>query len=175
MGTSAIDATAKGASSNSYVTLAQADQYHDDRVASGTTWGDSSENSKTRAILWATELLESLYDWNGAVTTTTQKLAWPRSGLWNRNGYALDDETLPEPIRDATAEFARQLLVSRRADDNPTEAESLAELKAGSITLTFSDSGTYNKIVPDAVYHLIPEMWGKPRGRRMGTVAAVRA
>jgi hypothetical protein len=173
MGTAAIDATAKGASSNSYVTLAQADQYHDNRVASSTTWGDSSENNKIRAILWATELLESLYDWNGAVTITTQKLAWPRSGLWNRNGYALDEDTLPEPIRDATAEFARQLLVSRRADDNPTEAESLTNLKAGSISLTFDDP--YNKIIPDVVYHLIPEMWGTPRGRLRGTLQAMRA
>lgn len=175
MGTSAIDATAKGATSNSYATLAQADQYHDNRVASGTTWGGSSENEKIRALLWATELMESLWDWNGAVTNTTQVLAWPRSGLWDRNNNALDEDTLPQPVIDAQSEFARQLLVSRRADDNPTEQESLEELKAGPITLKFSESGTYNKIVPDAVFHLIPEDWGTPRGRKMSTLGAVRA
>jgi len=175
MGTATLVATAKGASSNTYATLAQADQYHDNRVASGTTWSGSSDNEKTRALLWATELMESLWDWNGGVTTTTQVLAWPRSGLWNRNGYALDPDTMPQEIIDAQSEFARQLLVSRRADDNPTEQESLEELKAGPITLKFSGSGTYNKIVPDAVYHLIPQDWGKPRGRKMSTLAAVRA
>jgi hypothetical protein len=119
--------------------------------------------------------MESLWDWYGAVTNTTQVLAWPRSGLWDRNNNALDEDTLPQPVINAQSEFARQLLVSRRADDNPTEQESLEELKAGPITLKFSGSGTYNKIVPDAVFHLIPEDWGTPRGRKMSTLGAVRA
>lgn len=175
MGTATLVATAKGASSNTYATLAQADQYHDNRVASGTTWSGSSDNEKTRALLWATSLLEALYDWNGAVTNTTQVLAWPRSGLWDRNNNALDADTIPQPLINAQSEFARQLLVSRRADDNPTEAESLSELKAGPITLKFDDSGTYNKIIPDAVFHLIPYDWGTPRGRKRSTIGAVRA
>ena len=81
MGTSTLVATAGASNANSYVTLANADQYHDDRPAVGTTWADASENNKIRALLWATMLLDDHYDWEGAVETETQKLNWPRNGL----------------------------------------------------------------------------------------------
>ena len=173
MGTSTLVATAGAANANSYVTLAVADQYHDDRPAAGTTWADASDNNKTRALLWATMLLDDHYDWEGAVETETQKLNWPRNGLSTVNGYNLDSDTIPDEIADATSEYARQLLVADRAGDSEVETQGLTDLKVGSIALAFKDN-VFAKNVPDAVVWLIPRHWGRVRGTS-GTRTLVRA
>jgi len=176
MGTSTLVATAKSTTANSYCTLAEADQYQDDRPAVSTTWADASENNKIRALLWATQLMESLFDWNGYASTTTQALGWPRQGLLERIDVALDSDTVPQEVKDAQSEYARQLLVTNRAQDNDLEAQSISSIKAGSVALVFDSSAAYNKVVPDAVYLLIPQDWfSSVRGRLTGTRILERA
>lgn len=165
MGTSTLVATAKSASANSYCTLAEADQYQDNRPAVSTTWADASENNKIRALLWATKLMESLFTWTAYATTTTQALGWPRTGLLERIDVVLDSDTVPSEVKDAEAEFARQLLVSNRGQDNEIESQGIAAIKAGSVFLQFTAS-QYNKVVPDVVAMMIPSDWySSVRGR----------
>jgi len=176
MGTSAIVATAKSSSANSYCTLAEADQYQDDRPAVSTTWADASENNKIRSLLWATKLMEALFTWNGYASTTTQALGWPRMGLLERIDVSLDSDTVPQEVRNAQSEFARQLLVTNRAQDSDIESDSIKSIKAGSISLVFDSDAAYNKVVPDAVYLLIPQDWfSSVRGRLTGTRMLERA
>ena len=175
MGTSTLVATAKSETANSYCTLAEADQYHDDRPAVSTTWADASENNKIRALLWATKLMESLFTWNAYATTTTQALGWPRTGLLDRIDATLDSDTIPEEVKNAEAEFARQLLVANRGQDNEIEAQGISSIKAGSVFLQFTAS-QYNKVVPDVVYLMIPSSWfSSVRGRISPSRSAVRA
>lgn len=176
MGTATIIATAKSATANSFCTLAEADQYQDNRPAVSTTWADASENNKIRALLWATNLMESLFDWSAYATTTTQKLGWPRTGLLERIDVSLDSDTVPQEVKNAQSEYARQLLVSNRAQDSDIESESIKSIKAGSISLVFDSDAAYNKVVPDAVYFLIPPEWfTSVRGRLAGTRSLERA
>ena len=176
MGTSTLVATAKSTTANSYCTLAEADQYHDDRPAVSTTWADASENNKIRALLWATKLMEALFDWNGYASTTTQALGWPRMGLLERIDVDLDSDTVPQEVKSAESEYARQLLVTNRAQDNDIEAQSIKSIKAGSVALEFDTSASYNKVVPDAVYLEIPQDWfSSVRGRLTGTRILERA
>jgi len=176
MGTSTLVATAKSTTANSYCTLVEADQYQDNRPAVSTTWADASENNKIRALLWATKLMESLFDWNGYASTTTQALGWPRMGLLERIDVVLDSDTVPQAVKDAQSEYARQLLVSNRAQDNDIESQSISSIKAGSVALVFNSSAAYNKVVPDAVYLLIPRDWfSSVRGRLTGTRILERA
>ena len=176
MGTSTLVATSKSTTANSYCTLAEADQYQDDRPAVSTTWADASENNKIRALLWATKLMESLFDWTGYASTTTQALGWPRMGLLERIDVSLDSDTVPSEIKDAQAEYARQLLVANRAQDNDIESQSISSIKAGSVALQFDSSAAYNKVVPDAVYLMIPQDWfSSVRGRATGTRTLERA
>jgi hypothetical protein len=175
MGTSTLVATAKSATANSYCTLAEADQYHDDRPAVSTTWADASENNKIRALLWATKLMEALFTWNSYATTTTQALGWPRTGLLERIDVVLDSDTVPSEVKNAEAEYARQLLVANRAQDNEIEAQGITSIKAGSVFLQFT-ANQYNKVVPDAVYLMIPGTWfSSVRGRMSATRTLERA
>ena len=175
MGTSTLVATAKSATANSYCTLAEADQYHDNRPAASTTWADASENEKIRALLWSTKLMESLFTWTGYATTTTQAVGWPRTGLLERIDVVLDSDTVPSEVKDAQAEYARQLILANRSEDNDVESQGIASIKAGSVFLQFT-ADQYNKVVPDAVYLMIPQDWfSSVRGRLSSTRSLVRA
>jgi len=174
MATATLVETVGGASANTYATLAEADQYHDNRPDSGTTWDDASNASKNEALLWAAKLLDALWDWNGNVINETQAMLWPRMGLYYRNGYYIPSTVIPDDLKDAQAEFARQLLVEDRAADSDVETQGLESLRAGPVTLDFKASVSA-KVVPDLVANLIPRDWGIPRGRKRGTRRAVRA
>lgn len=165
MPVSALDTTAGGASANAYCTQAFADQYHLDRPAPSVAWSTYSSDQKNSAILWATKLLDALWEWCGWPVSNTQALAWPRSGLMNRNKNAsLSTTAIPNEIQQATAEFARQLLAADRAADSDIETQGIRSITAGPVSLSFKDT-VYAKVVPDAVQSLIPIEWGRIRKR----------
>src|SRR5690349_2139070 len=91
-----IDATAGGAASNSYATLQDAADYHDTHPYS-SVWDDADDDQKTRALITATRMLDDWFEWKGAISTTTQALLWPRSGVL-RPGVAQDE---PDAVRNA--------------------------------------------------------------------------
>lgn len=118
-----LDTTIGGASSNSYVSVAEADSYFDARLNT-EAWTATSDN-KTRALLMAAQRLES-ENWIGSRVTTTQRLAWPRlyvqkvdgSGYGWGYGYAyrcqfgdvyLSTE-IPQRVKDAQCELALSFL-----------------------------------------------------------------
>ena len=86
----------------------------------------------------------------------------------------MPSDIIPEELQEATAEYARQLLASDRAGDSDIETQGITSIKAGPVTLTFKDS-VYAKVVPDAVFNLIPRDWGTIRGRVSGVMELSRA
>ena len=174
MAVSTLVATAGASDANAYCTLAVADQYHEDRPAADTAWSTATVDEKIKAILWATKLLDALYDWTGWVADEDQALLWPRTGMWYRSGYYIDSDVIPLDLQHATAELARQLLAGDRAGDNDVETQGITSLRAGPVALTFKDN-VAAKVVPDAVYHMIPKQWGTPRGRARSVVELMRA
>lgn len=99
----AIDATVAGASANSYLTLAAADNLALEHP-NGDVWDGSLQQEQL--LLTATRLLEQI-DYIGVVSSDTQALKWPRyandSGDLIRN-YAIN--TIPMPIKWAEFEIA---------------------------------------------------------------------
>jgi hypothetical protein len=61
---------------NSYITVAEADDYHNTRFG-GTDWATQSDVDKVRALVGACKLLET-YRWFGEKNNYAQVLAWPR-------------------------------------------------------------------------------------------------
>lgn len=127
---STIVTTAQSASANSYISVADASTYFDDKL-SATAWREASEDDKTRALLQAAARMNDL-NWHGTRTTSTQALAWPRYGVVKRDGvgfgssdnYALASyrsgygiygaawgeffsaSTVPDIVKDAQCELA---------------------------------------------------------------------
>lgn len=165
MAVSTLVTTAGDATSNAYCTLAFANQYHEDRPAAGTTWSAATDVQKNAAILWATKLMDALWEWTGYPTDAIQALLWPRGAMLKRNGWEyVDIHTVPTELQQATAEYARQLLASDRTGDSDIETQGVKGMKVGPVEFQFKDS-VYAKAVPDIVVGLIPPLWGYPRSR----------
>lgn len=156
-------ATSGASNANSYCTVAEADAYHGTHLYA-SAWTAAGVPTKEIALIMATRLLDSLYDWEEFQTTVEQALQWPRLGLLAANQLEfLDEDEIPIELKNATAEFARQLLAADRTADNPVEAQGIRSLTAGPVSLAFKDD-ILPKVVPDAVMNLMPSWWGRLRG-----------
>lgn len=175
MPVSTLITTAGAADANAYCSVAFADQYQLDRPPVGTTWSSATADQKSQAILWATKLMDSLWCWEGYATDAVQVLAWPRQGILQRNEWAyVPFNEIPIELQQATAEYARQLLVSDLMGNSDIETLKIRSMKAGPVAFEFGE-GVVAKVVPDAVFNLIPPSWGYPRSRMRGTRPLVRA
>lgn len=105
-----IIATVGGSTSNSYELQSEADTYFDDRVPLAPAWVVGGAPA-IRAMMMATRIMDSLSNslpmlvpaaqgiaayyriprhWTGAPASVTQRLSWPRVGMFDANGNALD-------------------------------------------------------------------------------------
>ena len=94
--------------SNSYASVAEATAYYDvDRTA--TFWADLTDEQKEEYLQWATRILDAKVKWRGVKRTETQALAWPRTGAYDREGYAIASTVVPKPVKAALFELAKYL------------------------------------------------------------------
>ena len=128
----AIHATLKGANSNSYVTLNEADLYFE-TVPSETDWDDKSDDAKNRALISACRWIDSL-NFYGDRCDDGQALKWPRNN-YTVDGVDLKCETIPDGIKSAQYELARQLandttaMIGNKGTDGTYEQVKLGEIE----------------------------------------------
>jgi hypothetical protein len=175
-----IVATAMSPVANSYTTLAEADTYHES-VLYSSAWDDATDDEKNRALVTATAMLDVWFEWYGEVTTLTQALFWPRRAVlkpgvsdgqvqsavvndWHEPyGHLLDQNVVPDIIKKATAELARNMLIEDRTADSDTQTQGLKSLKAGPVELVFTGGGGA-KPIPDSVM-VMCTLLGRPRNK----------
>lgn len=146
-------------SSNSYVTVAEADAYFDARLHA-SAWTSASTGDKNAALIWATRLIDSNVCFTGSPTSSSQPLAWPRTGMIGRNGGTVASDAIPQQLKDATCEMALLLLAGDPTAASQTAAIGLTGLKAGPVELKFSDSASlYSQTVPDPVLATLVPLW----------------
>ena len=156
-----VIATPGAVNANSYCTVAEADAYHATHLYA-SDWTSASTTTKETALIMATRLLDHHYIWNEWPSTIEQVLQWPRDGVvaFNQRDW-VDVDEIPPQLKNATAEYARQLISEDRTADSSIETQGITALTAGSVSLTFKNS-VAAKVIPDAVNHLIPHWWGYP-------------
>lgn len=92
------------ADAESYVSVAEFKAYADKFGHSYTDYSDALiEQALRRATVW----LDARYRkrFKGIWTTTTQRLEWPRSGVWYRFND-IDPYTIPDQLKNALCEVA---------------------------------------------------------------------
>jgi hypothetical protein len=151
-----IDATAGGASANSYITLAAADAYVDAMISSAdvSAWSTGADDLRNRALTAAAQRLDR-ERFIGARADDTQALQWPRTGVRKPDTYVntyatgfpfrisedyFTDSEIPDQIKRAQVELAVYL-------KNNVEGISLGGLedfknvKIGSLDVTPDKTG----------------------------------
>lgn len=133
-----IDATLKGASANSYVTLAEANTYFE-TVPDSTNWDSKTDDQKNRAIISATRWIDAL-SFYGDRCTEIQALKWPRED-YEVDGIALACTLIPEALKIATYELARALANDTDAITGSTGTTGLYdEVKLGDLQVKYKES-----------------------------------
>lgn len=131
------------AGANSYCSVIDAGTYHSDRGDTGWT---GTDEVKQAALVRATEYLEARCAWStGTKGTEAQGLSWPRIGAYDRHGWSIDDDVVPQVVQDATAYLALQAL-------SETLGAPLGRLKssvkAGSVVVAWAPSAPDAKRYP---------------------------
>lgn len=162
----ALVETPGAANANTYATLAEANVYISSRLNT-TVWDDSTTDQKNAALLQAARLLDSVMCWTGSPTDEdVQALAWPRTGMYNRNGGAIASNVIPQQLKDAQSELARQLQITDLMATNDVSALGITEVKAGPVGVKFNTQSIINGAVastqlllPYAVVNLLVPSW----------------
>jgi hypothetical protein len=161
---------------NSYVTLAEANAYFNDRLDS-EAWFVSTAQC-TKALIAATSMLDQ-QDWEGLASTPDGALSWPRSGFWidssrrARLGFsaytfvtsAETEQSLGRDIRllrKATYELALHLLTNK---DILNGSDSVKSIEAGSLKLTDIRAVS---LIPRRIRKIIADMTKNKRFNSLG-------
>ena len=151
-----IDATVSGASANSYVTEAEADDLVDAMIKNADVmhWGNGNDDTRRRALAYATQRLDR-ERFLGARATDTQALQWPRTGVRKPdtyiNTYAVGfpfrittdyfaDTEIPQQIKEAQATLA-VYLNNNKDGIGLSGLEDYKNVKIGSIDVTPNQYG----------------------------------
>ena len=92
--------------SNSYASVAQGDSYY---TALGSVyWIDATEAEKQQALRRATAFIDDKLRgrWKGQAYDENQSLAWPRSYVYNAEGFLIDWDAVPILLIQSTLEIA---------------------------------------------------------------------
>lgn len=95
--------------SDALISLAWLKSYHDAR---GNDYSAYSDTALEQAIVRATDYLSESFAWQGyklherGYAGGEQALAWPRTGVVDRNGYSVASDEVPSEVQKAAAEIA---------------------------------------------------------------------
>lgn len=140
-----IIATPGAPDANSYVTLEEANAYHQARLHNDE-WQSADDAQKEAAILWATRLLDREM-WAGRRTNELQGLRWPRTGIYDQDDYWIKQDVVPTFLKNATAELAFLLLQSDRSAESGTEG--FNRIKVGPIELDINNTDRVKTVSPE--------------------------
>jgi hypothetical protein len=96
-------------------------------------------------------------NWEGAKTSASQPLEWPRTGVYDKNGDAVSSSTIPQAITDATIE---QALVFVKDAEAATSADggSVKSLTTEETTVVFANvakAKQFNSVVMQLIQQFL--------------------
>lgn len=175
-----LNATPGAAGANSYATRVRAQQYFDMRTPI-LGWDNAADQDVL--LMMATRLIDASLSprrtfmqqlsggrggyyvnrptWTGLrAASNASKLAWTRSGMYDRNGVVIPENVFPEELADATAELAGVLGSKDTTLDNDIVVQGITGIKAGPVSLSFAEgAASLSKPLPESVLDLLVPSW----------------
>lgn len=185
----ALVATPGAFNANSYATAAEGDTYYAARPFNTVWTALSTPQKEAALIFACTQIeaqIKAAYDdetdgvpssatirqlasikdlskcivvWRGAPAGSGQALSWPRSGLKNKNGFALSESEVPQQLKNAQMELARLLTVADRTLENEIFTQGITKIKAGAVELGFNASMDNTTVIPVEVLNMLVPSW----------------
>lgn len=154
---STLDPTVSGAASNTYVTLAEANTYFDDRPHSGV-WTGAIDDNKIRALLLAARIIDQSIEWDpervgSPRSVIGQARFFPRVGTQKFEGdETFEDDELPPFSQDGQCEAALGFLASDRMADVGARGIESVGVGKGAVAVKFDDDASVRRIIVDALW-----------------------
>lgn len=126
---------------NSYVEIADADEYFGTRIDSAN-WFDASDEVKEQALVTATQLIDD-HAWIGSAVSSSQALAWPRKNVVyfdDRMGQQITVAEDEVPLRVKVAVYEQALHLVNNEDLLAGTTQTFESISVGSISLSDSNS-----------------------------------
>lgn len=162
--------TINGTAREVYVSLADAELYLE-ASPRFTAWGVLTAERKAQWIVEATRMFERC-TWTGDRAATAQPLAWPRSGVTDRDGEDVVDDAIPTFMEDGCAELAATLAEDAAVVTAGSTASNVKSVNAKGVAVEFfaPDSGTR---FPTVVQELVGFYLAAPASESGGVVGAI--
>lgn len=181
---------------NSYADVVDGDMYHEAHLYA-TVWTAATEARKEAALMMATRLIDSLFQFNGSRVNASQALQWPRAECRDPDGGQatlsvllpmsssfLPYDRVPTAVLQATCELARELLAVDRTAAAPGEGidtvstAHATHAASGSGSDSTSSTTRYSKVdtrqVLPSVVRAMLSKFGAPVSGGSGAVRLVR-
>lgn len=169
------DGTGKS-DANSYVSVADCDAYHDKHLYA-TDWTSASGSTKDKALAMATMAIDANMDYYGWKKTSDQALLWPRVRVNDKeiydvtvgadlsvSNYYFNENEIPQQLKDATCEMARELIKSDRTQDEEGKGISSLGVGSGAVDVVF-DKMDKKQVFTDYIKRLLSPL-GQVKGNR---------
>lgn len=176
-----ITATPGDAAANSYETLTEFKTYLGLRLHVPASVSGATDDTLSKALIAGTRGLDTILTafrrlnvlqgrngmtrfyltnphWTGSVATTTQALAWPRSGMYDRNGNAIGTSVIPQDLKDATSEMAILQITTDLTADNAIVVQGITDVVAGPVEVQFKDF-IQKQLLPNPVLVALVPSW----------------
>lgn len=126
--------------SNSYVTVAEADDYLSIKP-NDTAWQALNSSVKQEYLMWATRLLDQRTSWRGYRQVEDSALRWPRYGAYDRDQLAVENNVVPVPVKQATIEIAFHLFTQSVDPSSPiSTAGEIKRVKADVVEVEYFEN-----------------------------------
>lgn len=136
---------------NSYISVADATTYFSDRL-NVAEWTAATDADKGKALVMAARSIDNL-SFTGRITESDQAMAWPRSGVADREGRCIDDDDVPQQVLDAQCETALALI---RGDISEGADRDVRRVRAGTVELEYR-TGAPVRMVPDVAMQILSQ------------------
>lgn len=165
---------------NSFVSLAFADAYHEER--GNTAWtsvANSPDDRKTEALIRGFDYINTSYtgQWPGTkLKGRAQSAQWPRKGAVDESGEPIEEDEVPIEVKQAQCEAAlRELQEPGSLSPDVVGTARILREKVGDLEVQYADATSASASIPviTTIDNILASLFG-PR-RKSGSYFFARA
>ena len=126
------------ANANSYVTVAEADDYLIANPHAWSSWSVLTNTTKQYYLAFATRYIDARAEFEGEKADPDSALRFPRTGCFTADEVEIPADEIPVGLRHATIEMARYLIDNDRTVERGQDG--LKELQVDVVKLVFDEN-----------------------------------